>query len=95
LEGELALMPTPEEMLIQKIEEVEVERVNARLRIAKAKREALDAESDLIEHSINKDRLIEQLRVVRITTVDYSKTKEEKDIDRLRSIMPELLKKIK
>lgn len=88
-------MPTPEEMLIQKIEEVEVERVNARLRIAKAKREALDAESDLIEHSINKDRLIEQLRVVRITTVDYSKTKEEKDIDRLRSIMPELLKKIK
>ena len=87
-------MPTPEEMLIQKIEEVEVERVNARLRIAKAKREALDAESDLIEHSINKDRLIEQLRVVRITTVDYSKTKEEKDLDRLRSIMPELLKKI-
>jgi hypothetical protein len=95
LEGELALMPTPEEMLIQKIEEVEVERVNARLRIAKAKREALDAESDLIEHSINKDRLIEQLRVVRISTVDYSKTKEEKDLDRLRSIMPDLLKKIK
>jgi len=88
-------MPTPEEMLIQKIEEVEVERVNARLRIAKAKREALDAESDLIEHSINKDRLIEQLRVVRISTVDYSKTKEEKDLDRLRSIMPDLLKKIK
>lgn len=87
-------MPTPEEILIQKIEEVEVERVNARSRIAKAKREAVDAESDFIEHSINKDRLIEQLRVVRITTVDYSKTKEEKDLDRLRSIMPELLKKI-
>ena len=87
-------MPTPEEILIHKIEEVEVERVNARLRIAKAKQEAVDAESDLIEHSINKDRLIEQLRVVRITTVDYSKTKEEKDLDRLRSIMPELLKKI-
>lgn len=87
-------MPTPEMILLSKIEELEIEQVNARLRIAKAKREAFDAESDLIELSINKDRLIEQLRVIRVSAIDYSKTKEEVDLDRLRAIMPELLKKI-
>jgi hypothetical protein len=87
-------MPTPEKQLLQKIKEAEVEQVNARQRIVDIKRAAMDAETLLIECNLHQERLVEELRVLRLRAVDREPTPDEKDIARFRLVLPDLLKKI-
>jgi hypothetical protein len=94
LEGELALMPTPEEMLIQKIADMEVEQELARVKVSQLKLEVCKADSVFIECSIKKERLIEELRMFRLRAVDKELSHVEKDTERLKLIMPELLKRL-
>jgi hypothetical protein len=87
-------MPTPEQMLLEKIKEAEVEQVSARMRIVELKRNIMDAETNLIECNLHQERLVEELRVLRLRTVNREQTPEQKEIERFRLVLPELLKKI-
>lgn len=87
-------MTTPEETLLALIKELEVEQQNARLKMAKSKRDYMDAETLLIEHSLHKENVIEQLRVLQVRAIDNSLSHEEKDLERFKLVHPELLKKI-
>ena len=87
-------MPTPEEMLIQKIKDMEVAQELARVKVSQLKLEVCKADSVFIECSIAKERLIEELRTLCLRTVDREPSHSEKDIERLKLVMPELLKKI-
>lgn len=83
-------MLTQEEIL-KLIAASEIEQKDARTRVAALKRELLDAETNLISCNLNTERLIEELRVCRNTTVCCELTEREKDIERFRLALPELL----
>jgi hypothetical protein len=55
----------------------------------------LHAETEVIGCKISLERLTEELRVHRKTTVRHEKSILEKDTDAFREKLPELLKKIK
>lgn len=86
---------TSEEELLAMLNEIALIQKDARAQIAAHKRAALEAESVLIEANIRSEKLKEELRIYRITTVSYEKTIEEKNIDDFKLRLPELLKKIK
>ena len=88
------MMAITEQEILDSIKEVALEQTNARMQIAFHKKAAVDAESDLINANLRSERLIEQLRVCRVTTVSYEKTEDQKIIDAFRLRLPELLKKI-
>lgn len=85
---------TEEELMIL-LEEVAIVQKDSRAQIAFHKRAVLEAESILIEANLRSEKLKEQLRINRITTVSYEKTHEEKSIEAFRLRLPELLEKIK
>jgi hypothetical protein len=88
-------MPTPEEILVQKIKEAEEARELARIKVSKLKLEVCKADSEFIECSLIKERLVEELRTFRLRKVDTELTHAEKDMERFKKIHPELLKKFK
>ena len=81
-----------EEELLNKIKEADVELHNATLAVSNAKRAHTHAETAYLEAKLCKDRLLEELRVYRITTVDYEMDYREKDIARFKKVLPDLLK---
>lgn len=83
-----------ESELLQKIAEVDIERRDVRALISSLKKDLLNAESDLIHCNLRKEGFVEQLRRVRLETVNHDITIREQDIERFRSIHPALLKKI-
>lgn len=87
-------MTSSEEQLLILIKELEIEQHNARLKMASAKRQAMEAETILIEHTLHKENIIEQLRVMRVKAVDRSLSHEDKDLERFKLAHLELLKKI-
>lgn len=66
-----------------------------RIQIAFHKRAVLEAESLLIEANLRSEKLKEQLRINRNTTVSYEKTHEEKIIEAFRLRLPAILEKLK
>ena len=78
--------------LLNKIAELDIELINAKLVHVNAKRTAMHAETIFIECKIAKERAVEELRVYRNTTVDYEPTHQEKDIARFKAALPNLLK---
>lgn len=80
-----------QEELLQKIKEAAVEQKDARNQLAALKRQCLDAETHLIHCNLNYERLVEDLRVCRNTTVSYELTEREKDIERFRQVLPDLI----
>lgn len=88
------LMTTKEQEILAAIKEVEVEQKNVRSLVERYKRALLDAESDLIAANLLKEKLVEDLRVHRITTVKVEKSHRDLEIEAFRAKLPELLKKI-
>ena len=84
-----------EEELVVNIENIDIELKNAKLALAAAKRAAVDAESIYIEMKLKKERLVEELRVCRATKVNRELTHQEKDVERFKKALPELLLKDK
>lgn len=84
-----------EEELMALLNEVAIVQKDARAQIAFHKRAILEAESTLIEANIRSEKLKEQLRIRRVTTVSYEQTHEEKIIEDFKLKLPELLEKIK
>lgn len=82
-----------QEELLQKIKEAVVEQKAARNAVTTLKRQLLDAESQVIFCNLTHERLVEDLRVCRNTTVSYELTEREKDIERFRQVLPDLLKR--
>lgn len=93
-ERRVILLTTLEDNLLFKIKELESEQLEARAKISKAKKEISEAESDLIEHTLHKEKLIEQLRLLRNQTVDTTLSAEDIDLERFKLVHPELSKKI-
>jgi hypothetical protein len=87
-------MSQKEKDLVQKIKDLEDDKLNARARITVAKRDALNAESDLIFASLSQENLIEELRVHLVSRVNNEPDHIEKDTIRLKQIMPELLRRL-
>ena len=84
-----------EEELVVNIENIDIELKNAKLALAAAKRAAVDAESIYIEIKLKKERLVEELRVCRAAKVNRELTHQEKDVERFKKALPELLLKDK
>lgn len=87
-------MDQKENDLLNGIDNAERDRKHYKDTIRRLQKELADAESYLIEATIRRDRLKENLRVHRITTVKVVYTERERDIDSLRDKLPELMKKI-
>lgn len=86
-------MSTLEQKILQKIDATEVEQKDVRNRVVTLKRNLLDAESELIACNIRKERLVEELRVLRAVSVSHELTDREQDIERFKLVLPELLKR--
>lgn len=87
-------MAATEQELLKAIAEVELEQKEARSLVAFHKRAAIDAESSLIAANLTRERLAEELRRLRLSTVRYEMSAEDKDIEEFRARLPDLLKKI-
>jgi chromosome segregation ATPase len=81
-------MPTIQE-LQQQIQEVEKNRQSIKKKITSLKKKLVENESDLIEATLQQERLIEQLRVARYTTVSLESSERDKEIEGFRSRHPE------
>lgn len=90
-------MPThTEEQLRQALEDADKELRQARNKVSTLKKALTDAESEMIEAKLLRDRLIEKMRVWRNENIDDLETTDrEEDIARFREVLPELLKKVK
>lgn len=86
---------TTEQELLEMIEESNYALNEARNKIKSLTKEILDTETDLIGLKIDKERLVEQLRKLRLRTVDRSMTDREVDIDRFKKALPGILDKDK
>lgn len=89
-------MNKEEESLLQQLKEMESLRAEAVDKHAQAKKAVMDAETRLIEITLRRDRVKEQLRMWRYANVDDMETVDrEEDIERFRKVLPELMEKIK
>lgn len=85
-----------EEELVQKLQDADKELKDARTRVTQLKKEFTDAESNLIEAKLNRDKIIEELRLWRYRNIDDLETTDrEEDIERFRKLLPDLLDKVK
>lgn len=85
-----------EEELVQKLQDADKELKDARARVTQLKKEFTDAESNLIEAKLNRDKIIEELRLWRYRNIDDLETTDrEEDIERFRKLLPDLLDKVK
>lgn len=83
-----------EQELLNAIQKAEEDRKIFKRKITLLKQEINERESDLIEASIRKDRLIERLRVHKSTVPRYLPDEREKEIQAFKEVFPELSKKI-
>ncbi len=96
--NERLVMPTEQELL-EKVSDSEREYKEACDRLTEAKKRWTDAETQVIEAKLARDRSKEELRVYRATTpteqlMNFELSPEEADIERFRKLLPELMKKI-
>lgn len=81
-----------EEELLNKIAAIDIELHNAALSVANAKRMHMHAETKFIEAKLTKERLTEELRALKLASVDEELTYREKDIARFKEALPDILK---
>lgn len=86
-------MHPKEQEILAAIKETEVEKRDARNKVDNLKKSLLDAESDLIAANLRLERLKEELRVHRNTTVKHEPTQREKDIEAFRAKMDDFKKR--
>ena len=80
-----------EQELINKLAEADREVTDAKKALAEAKKRWTDAETNLISAKINRDRIKEDLRVYRRTTVRYDPDARDLEIERFRKDNPEVV----
>ena len=88
------MTPITEQEILAAIKEVEVEQKEARQAVAFHKKAAVDAETRLIAANLQFEKLKEQLRVYRIVTPRHEDTPRDAEIERFRTILPDLIKKL-
>lgn len=81
-----------ESELLELIAAADIELHNATLAVCTAKRKVTDAETMYLESKLAKERLVEQLRVKRLRSIDVELSHREKDIARFKEALPNLLK---
>ena len=69
-------MFSKEQELLDQIAEAEANQKEASNKMAKLKMECMRAESDLIFHNLTKERLVEELRVFRATSVFHNSNRK-------------------
>lgn len=84
----------PPEELLQELDALNSTAQDLRHSLSQLKKYVIDVESRLIETTLKRERVIEQLRVLRNSTVSTEITERQNDIDRFRRILPDLMKKI-
>jgi len=77
-----------EQKILAAIKEAEVEQKEARSQVAFHKRAADEAESRLIAANLRYERLIEELRVYRITTPRVEETPYDREIAEFKEKLP-------
>lgn len=80
-----------EEELLQQLKEAEDELHHAKRKVREVKSQLLDAETNLINAKLHRDRVKEALRVHLATTPKYEPTKRDEDIEQFREKHPELV----
>lgn len=84
-----------EKELLLKIEENAIELAAARRVVSKLKSELVHAETDVVSLKINEDKYKEQLRVLQARTIKYELSDKDKDIERFKQALPEIMEKLK
>jgi len=79
-----------EQEILDQIEEVEHDRKNAKRKLASAKKLLMDMETKIIELNLQKAKLMEDLRVFKLTSIIQPKTPYELEIERFRQNNPEI-----
>lgn len=83
-------MTDTEEKILQQIEEVDLDLLDSKRKLAQAKRLWTDTETEIIELKLKKDRLIEVLRVFRNTSPVQPPSIRDLEIERFRRDNPEV-----
>lgn len=85
-----------EKELLEQLAEAEQERSQAVKKFSQVKMSLMDAETAVINTTIEVDRAKERLSVWRHKNVDDSVTVDrEEDIERFRKVLPDLMEKLK
>jgi len=87
-------MPTEQELLKQ-LKEVESHLRDSRLTVSDLKKKLISAETTLIDHKIQKERLLETLQKVRNSSFKPDPDHRKVDDVRFLAALPDLLEKIK
>lgn len=80
--------------LINKIQNIDFELNNAKLRLKQLKSDVIKAEDKVINLKLHKERLEEELRMYNNSLVKVEESERSIDIERFRKVLPDLLKKI-
>lgn len=80
--------------LINKIQNINFELNNAKLRLTQLKSDVIKAEDKVINLKLHKERLEEELRMYNNSLVKVEESERSIDIERFRKVLPDLLKKI-
>lgn len=87
-------MKTPEELL-QDLSALNDSAQDLRNGLSLLKKQMTDVESQLIANGLKRERIIEQLRVLRNSTVSLEISERQNEIERFRQILPDLMARIK
>lgn len=87
-------MKTPEELL-QDLAALNESAQDLRDNLSLLKKHLTEVESQLIATNLKRERIIEQLRVLRNSTVSLEITERQNEIERFRQILPDLMARIK
>lgn len=91
-EGRGAMHPKEQEILAA-IKDAESQQKEARSQMERLKTATLNAETDLIAANLLKEKLVEQLRVLRNTLVQVEDETRERDIAAFRAKMDDFKKR--
>ena len=83
-----------EQELMQAIAQAEKDRQKNKKKISRLQKQVVDAESNLIEATLKKDRLVEELRRFRKSDPTYTPDARDIEIEKFRERFPEYSKRI-
>ena len=83
-----------EKEIVERVEELDKVLTDTRQRVSSLKKQLMDNETIVITCNIEKNRLLEELRIYRKEHYSKELTDRDKDIARFKALIPELMKKI-
>lgn len=79
-----------DEELLKQLDNADYEYQDAKRKLARLKKECIDAETILINCKLHKDRVVEALRVHMATTPRPEKSLQDLEIERFREMYPDI-----